>query len=201
MKRFQTLTNSLPLIIVLILALVSAAHYLLLRNSGVNYSRTLLSTPFDQQSKTYQLVPGSIHDGDTLRVTDGNQEMKIRLCGIDAPEKDQPMGIAARDHLQSLIDKGNGSVMVVPVEKDRYGRTVAELFVKPRIEQGYQAGEEIAVNAQMIIDGYAYHYTQYSGRCPNGNVLANAEDEVRTAGRGVWKNSAAIKPWDYRREK
>ncbi len=48
----------------------------------------------------YRLVPGSVYDGDTLRVTDGTQEIKIRLCGIDAPEKDQPMGVESRDHLR-----------------------------------------------------------------------------------------------------
>ena len=54
--------------------------------------------PWVGESEQYQLVPGSIYDGDTLRVTDGSKEIKIRLCGIDALEKDQPMGIEARDH-------------------------------------------------------------------------------------------------------
>ena len=44
-------------------------------------------------SEPWALVPGSVYDGDTLRVTDGAQEVKIQLCGIDAPEKDQPMGV------------------------------------------------------------------------------------------------------------
>jgi hypothetical protein len=43
---------------------------------------------------------------DTLRATDGDQEFKIQLCGIDALEKDQPMGVESRDHLQELIDQG-----------------------------------------------------------------------------------------------
>ncbi|MEM0979543.1 MAG: hypothetical protein AAGH78_04630 [Cyanobacteria bacterium P01_H01_bin.58] len=68
-------------------------------------------------SEHYQLVPGSIYDGDTLRVTDGSQEIKIRLCGIDAPEKEQPMGIESRDHLRSLVAQGDGAIIVVPVER------------------------------------------------------------------------------------
>ncbi len=100
------------------------------------------------QSQIAQLVlPGSIYDGDTLRVNLNGTETRIRLCGIDAPERDQPLGIASRGHLRSLIDRGNGSIVVVPVEQDRYGRTVAELYVQPRSGLGYQAGEEIAVNA------------------------------------------------------
>lgn len=150
-------------------------------------------------SEIWQLVPGSIYDGDTLRVHRGGTEMKIRLCGIDAPEKDQPMGIASRDHLRSLINQGNGSILVVLVETDRYGRTVAELFIQPRAGQGYQSGEEIAINAQMVADGYAYHYAQYSDDCPNGQVLASLEADAQTARRGVWANANATKPWDYRR--
>ena len=60
---------------------------------------------------------------------DGRKELKIRFCGIDGPERDQAGGIESRDHLRSLIAQGDGSVIVVPVEVDRYGRTVAELFI------------------------------------------------------------------------
>ena len=109
------------------------------------------------------------------------------------------MGIASRDHLRSLINQGNGSILVTPVETDRYGRTVAELFIQPRAGQGYQLGEEIAMNAQMVRDGYAYHYAQYSDSCPNGQVLASLEEEAQTARRGVWVSTNAMKPWDYRR--
>jgi micrococcal nuclease len=151
------------------------------------------------QSTTMQLVPGSIYDGDTLRVRDGFQEIKIRLCGIDAPEIEQERGIASRDHLRSLINQGDGSVIVVPVETDRYGRLVAELFIQPRLELGYQPGEEIAINAQMVLDGYAHHYARYSARCPNGGILEALESEARSAGRGVWRNGNAVRPWEYRR--
>jgi endonuclease YncB( thermonuclease family) len=150
-------------------------------------------------SEVWQLVPGSIYDGDTLTVQRNGIEMKVRLCGIDAPEQEQPMGIAARDHLRSLIDKGDGSIVVVPVEKDRYGRMVVELFVKPRIGLGYQAGEEIAVNAQMVADGYAYQYVQYSGGCPNGQVLSGLEATAQQQRLGVWRDGEAERPWEYRK--
>jgi endonuclease YncB( thermonuclease family) len=48
-----------------------------------------------------QVKPGSVHDGDTLRVVRGNEELKIRLCGIDAPEIKQTLGIESRDYLRS----------------------------------------------------------------------------------------------------
>lgn len=151
--------------------------------------------PGEKETSQYLwLVPSSIYDGDTLRVTDGKQETKLRLCGIDAPEKDQPMGVASRDHLRTLVDKGQGGrIIVIPVEKDRYGRTVADLFVT--------IGEdnEIHLNSQMVMDGYAYHYERYSSSCPQPHVLAMAEERAKAANAGVWANPGAEKPWDYRK--
>ncbi|MEM9487332.1 MAG: thermonuclease family protein [Cyanobacteria bacterium P01_F01_bin.116] len=141
------------------------------------------------------VVPGSIYDGDTLRVTDGKKETKLRLCGVDSPELDQPMGIAARDHLRALVDKGeSGQIIVVPIKKDRYGRTVADLF----IDLGDD--EEIHLNSQMVMDGMAYHDERYSNSCPQPFVLVRAEEIAKSNEIGVWVNSNAQKPWEYRRE-
>jgi endonuclease YncB( thermonuclease family) len=150
------------------------------------------------QSQTAQLVTDAVYDGDILKVTSRGTETRIRLCGIDAPEKAQPLGIAARDHLRSLLNQGDGSVIVVPVEKDRYGRTVAELFIQRRSGQGNQPRQEIAINAQMVADGYAYRYGSYSDRCPNGRLLASLEADAQAARRGVWSNPDTVRPWDYR---
>ena len=143
-----------------------------------------------------QLVPGSVYDGDTLRVTDGLTETKIRLCGIDAPEHEQQMGIASRDHLRSLLNHGTREVIVVVADIDQYGRTVAELFVK---RSGGSNGEEIVLNAQMVRDGFAYHYAQFSQTCPNGSMLANLEAQAKAEHLGVWQDANAQRPWDYRR--
>jgi endonuclease YncB( thermonuclease family) len=89
----------------------------------------------------------------------------------------------------------------VPVEQDQYGRTVAELYIQPRSGQDYQAGEEIAVNAQMVADGYAYHYAQYSGDCPNGGLLAAIESQAQASRHGVWSHANSVRPWDYRRNR
>ena len=146
-------------------------------------------------SEYWQLVEGSVYDGDTLQVTDGSRELKIRLCGIDAPELEQPLGIEARDHLRSLIDQGDGTLIVLPVEKDRYGRTVAEIFV-PVVG----AEEEIPLTGQMVRDGMAYHYAQYSGNCPNGVLLAGTEEIAKAEKLGVWAGEYQL-PWEYRRQK
>ncbi|MEO0374190.1 MAG: thermonuclease family protein [Cyanobacteria bacterium P01_A01_bin.17] len=148
-------------------------------------------------SEVYRLVEGSVYDGDTLRVKrcgEQCEELKIRLCGIDAPEKDQAMGIESRDHLRFLIDQGDGTLVVLPVEQDRYGRTVAEIFV-PVVGQE----TEIHLTSQMVMDGYAYHYERYSGGCPNGQLLAGVEEQARSQSVGVWSSPSAMKPWEYRK--
>lgn len=150
-------------------------------------------------SELYYLVEGSVYDGDTLRVRrcdEQCEELKIRLCGIDAPEKDQQLGIESRDHLRSLIDQGfeDGRLIVLPVEQDQYGRTVAEIFVPLEHTE-----EEIHLTSQMVLGGYAYHYERYSDGCPNGQFLSGAEEQARSQGSGVWAHPNAVKPWDYRR--
>jgi len=56
-------------------------------------------------SEVWKIKEGSIYDGDTLRVVKGSEELKIRLCGIDAPEKKQDLGVASRDYLRSLVQR------------------------------------------------------------------------------------------------
>lgn len=145
-----------------------------------------------QNTEWYQLVEGSIYDGDTLRVERGGQELKIRLCGIDSPELKQAGGIEARDHLRSLVAQGDGAIGVVPIEKDRYERTVADLFVM------LEDDAEIHLNSQMVMDGHAYHYAQYSDSCPQPEVLVRAEEIAKSTNSGLWSNPGAEKPWEYR---
>ena len=102
----------------------------------------------DNHAEKWQVKKGSIYDGDTLRVVRGNavrpwrgflaqgtrtktESKKIRFCGIDAPEIKQKLGVEARDYLRSLIAKGDGTIYVLEVEQDRYGRTVAVSYSCP----------------------------------------------------------------------
>jgi len=59
----------------------------------------------------------------------GNQEEKIRLCGIDAPEKAQPLGSQSTAFLSKLVNEAPDKIGILPVERDRYGRLVTEVFV------------------------------------------------------------------------
>lgn len=178
----------------IVIGAIALVGWLANRNADQIYQATAPSqTPIIPNSEVWTVKDGSVYDGDTLRVIRGAEELKIRFCGIDAPEKDQPLGIESRDHLRSLIAQGDGTVMLVPIETDRYDRTVAELSV-------LTSAGEIHLNSQMVADGMAYHYAQYSDSCPNGGAIAQAEEVAKAQGVGVWGNATAIAPWEWRRQ-
>jgi endonuclease YncB( thermonuclease family) len=124
----------------------------------------------------------SVHDGDTLRAIDeGKVEQRIRLAGIDAPERGQPFGNVARERLAALT---MGKAVAVDVEDvDRYGRTVARL-----------EADGLDVCRQMVADGLAWHFTRYS----DDQRLAAAEREARAERRGLWRDPAPVPPWEWR---
>jgi len=75
------------------------------------------------QAETLTGVVTDIADGDTLTILDSSKrQIKIRLAGIDAPEKGQPFGNRSKDNLAKLVF--NKTVMVEAEKRDRYGRTV-----------------------------------------------------------------------------
>ena len=156
--KLKTIVNGA----VLFIGLGLAGYSFLSKNYQVqfNVESAVVEEEQGQKFERWQLKPGSIYDGDTLRVVRGNEELKVRFCGIDAPEKKMPLGIESRDHLRSLVDMGKGELMLVPIETDRYGRTVVEVYVQN------SRSTAINLNVQMVRDGYAWHYEKYSNNCP-----------------------------------
>lgn len=147
-------------------------------------------------SEEWQVI--RVSDGDTIAVRQGQREMKIRLCGIDAMETrhgkqpGQPLGLEAKANLQKLVDEVGGRVLVTPVESDRYGRTVAEVFSSKN-------GVEKNFNEEQLSSGFALVYPQYVKKCPNGDVFVKAEAIAQSKKLGVWSGNFQ-KPWDYRRQ-
>ena len=124
-----------------------------------------------------------IVDGDTVGVMHDGRAERIRLHGIDAPEKRQAFGRRAQDYLGELIFKQN--VRVVVRSKDRYGRTVAELFLGAK-----------NVNHEMVRAGMAWWFRRYA---PRDQVLQDLEEKAREAGVGLWRDPDAVAPWTFRR--
>ncbi len=121
-------------------------------------------------------------DGDTLIVLQPpNAWVYIRLAEIDAPEHNQPYGTEARDALIALV--GYGNVRIVETAHDRYGRTVARLYVG-----------RTDVSAALVRQGCAWVYRQYA----HDPTLYIAEEEARRARRGLWAEDHPIPPWEWR---
>lgn len=124
----------------------------------------------------------AITDGDTLTVLVGTDQVKVRLDGIDAPERRQAFGTQARDKLAELCF--GKPVLVRAGSKDRYGRTLGTVIV---------AG--VNANLEMVNTGLAWHYKQYS----KDAELSRAEADARKAKRGLWADPAPVAPWDFRK--
>jgi endonuclease YncB( thermonuclease family) len=189
-QRWRT-SGWLPFAVVISAALLSQTD--LFKGLQANFSM-LSFAPQTPNSETWIVLPGSVTDGDTLRVGLNGQEQTIRLCGIDAPEKAQPLGEQSRAYLASLLAQNpHNRVIVVPVDTDRYGRTVAELFLWPDDDPD----REISLNAEMLMAGMAYVYPDYVEGCPNGGVFKRAEVIGQAAKAGVWAGEYQ-RPWEYR---
>ena len=117
-----------------------------------------------------------VTDGDTIKVihpTDG--QVKIRLYGIDTPEKGQAYGQAATKHLASLI--AGTTLEVESITADRYGRTVAIVW-----------SDESNINEQMVSSGYAWVYRKYCDK-PFCEYWLALEDKARSSRIGLWQES------------
>lgn len=123
-----------------------------------------------------------ISDGDTIIVLqEDKSEIKIRLEGIDCPEKKQAYGDKAKDATASLCFKKN--VRIEKTGVDRYGRTLAFVYVG-----------DICINKELIRQGMAWHYKKYN----SDPELAKCEEEARKNKVGLWKQDNPQAPWDFR---
>ena len=122
-------------------------------------------------------------DGDTLHVYSNKKNYKIRLSGIDAPERGQAYGKRAKEHLEFLV--AGKQVIAIVESKDRYGRYVASVKVQSK-----------DVCAEMLTAGYAWHYKQYD----NNKYYDELQREAKKAKRGLWLDKKPQAPWKYRKE-
>ncbi len=123
-----------------------------------------------------------VSDGDTITVLDAvNVQHKIRLYGIDAPEKKQAFGQVSKKHLSSLV--AGKAVRVEYSKKDKYGRILGTVFVG-----------DTDINLKMIADGMAWHYKKFD-KTP---AYAKAEDAARSKRLGLWHDPKPIEPEAFR---
>ena len=123
----------------------------------------------------------AISDGDTLTILDeAKTQHKIRLAGIDAPEKGQTFGTKARENLAAKVFGQNVRVDVIDV--DRYHREVGRIFLGERF-----------INMEMVTDGFAWRYMQYD---KPGEFIGSGDD-AREHRRGLWADPNPMPPWEW----
>lgn len=124
-----------------------------------------------------------ILDGDTVEVLRDGRSERIRLNGIDCPEKAQAFGYKAKEFTSKLC-----FAKIVRVQdhgKDRYGRTIGELILAD--------GRD--VNHELVAAGMAWWYRKYA---PNDMVLKDLEETAQKEKRGLWVDITPTAPWDFR---
>lgn len=132
-------------------------------------------------------------DGDTLVADRDGREERIRLCGVDAPKQDQPLAAEATALLEDLVL--DEFVVLVPVERDRYGHLVAEIFVLP--PEGTDT-PELFVQQELLTTGLVWVYPPSVRDCLNGEVMEVLEAIAREENVGVWAEPGSVPPWEWR---
>jgi micrococcal nuclease len=127
----------------------------------------------------------SIADGDTITILSGKSQHKIRLYGIDTPEKGQAFGNVAKKFTSKLV--AGKTVDVEAYDTDKYGRTVGVVFANG-----------VNVNQSLIIAGLAWQYQKYCKASFCGDWL-RLEQKAKTSGVGLWADNDPVPPWDWRK--
>lgn len=146
----------------------------------------LVVIPIFLFAQVYKGEVVKISDGDTFTLlVNGKEQVKVRIDGIDAPEKGQAFGNRAKEYLSKLIW---GESVIVQVSKtDRYGRSIGKVST-PKITD---------VGLEMIKAGYAWQYRDYN----NDQSYTAAENFARKNMRGLWQDKNPIRPQDFRKTK
>ncbi len=132
-----------------------------------------------------------VTDGDTITVLDNtNTHHRIRLQGIDAPERKQAFGNASRKHLASLV--AGKKVIVRWDKRDRYSRIVGFVLV-----DGHD------MNLVQVKAGMAWFYKYYQRELSpeDRRRYAKAEDQARTDRLGLWQDKNPMPPWEWWRQR
>ena len=124
-------------------------------------------------------------DGDTIKVMHNGAAEKIRLYGIDCPEKGQPFGTKAKRFTSQLVFGKEVTVKDYGLDNNRFKRTLGEIVLP----------DGRVVNEELLRAGLAWWYRKY---VPNRVDLAALEEEARNAKRGLWADPNPVPPWKWR---
>ena len=127
-----------------------------------------------------------VADGDTFTLLDkNNQQVRVRLHGIDAPERGQDFGNVARQKLSDLVF--GKEVKIEEMDVDRYGRTISIVYT----------ADGACANEILLQVGLAWHYKEYD----DNEAWAAMEKKAKREKRGLWSQRKAVAPWQWRKDK
>lgn len=124
----------------------------------------------------------ALADGDTVTVLINRRQFKVRLDAIDAPEIGQDFSAKSKSLLSELV--GEKIVTGKTLGGDKYGRNLCRLFV-----------DGLEVNAEMIRQGLAWHYEQYS----DDQELKQLQEQAKAEQKNLWSQPGPVPPWEWRR--
>ena len=138
----------------------------------------------------YQGRVVGVADGDTINVLDSSKtQHKVRLNGIDAPEKGQPFTNRSRISLAMMVYQRE--VTIVTHKVDRYGREIGKVL---------HDGQDVCL--EQVKRGLAWHYKAHEREQSESdrNAYSAAEDAARAAKAGLWADKEPIAPWEWRKK-
>jgi len=141
-----------------------------------------------------------IADGDTITVLDSDKmQHRVRIAGIDAPEKNQPFGNASRKRLGELVAREE--VRVEFNKHDRWGRIVGKVLVTP--PDCLTCSKTMDVGLAQVTTGMAWWYRKYANeQSPEDRGRYEyAEQEAKAERVGLWQDKNPQPPWEFRKAK
>jgi micrococcal nuclease len=127
-----------------------------------------------------------VSDGDTIKVLRAGKQVRVRLSGIDCPEKRQAFGKRAKRFTSDLVFAKTVTVKVMDI--DRYKRIVGEVI----LEDGTN------LNHALVRAGLAWWYQRYA---PGDRELERLEKSARENKRGLWADPDPLPPWEFRKRR
>ena len=180
----------------------SSARFFLCWRSGIALLAALLLGQAGAAELRACLVVG-VCDGDTITARCGDpgayEQVKVRLAGIDAPERHQPFGARAKQALSDIAF--NKPARLECIKTDRYGRSVCNVWVAPA--SAPSGPQTLDAGLAMVTVGMAWWYRAYAReQTPQARGQYEfAEMEAKAKRAGLWADAEPTPQWESRKAK
>lgn len=164
---------------------------------SVACSALLAAAPAASGAELHGSIVG-ISDGDTITVLAPLETVKVRINGIDAPEKHQAFGERSKQNLYAMAYQKDAHLECH--KTDRYGRRICKVWVQP--SDCPACGQTLDIGLAQVIAGLAWWYREYAREqtAEDQGRYESSEREARLRKLGLWKEQHPVPPWEWRRQ-